>query len=117
MKAPDFLRKAADLLETRAKEYDKQGGERSIPSAVTAFNAITGKTLSPQEGWLFMHLVKKVRLHTNKKAFHQDSAEDSIAYDALEAEEFFNRYNSHTPPPQSPPAVGSTPILEPTEIL
>lgn len=88
MKAPDFLRKAADLLEQRAKDYDQQGGERSIPSAVKAFNAITGSQMTPQQGWLFMHLVKKVRLHTNPKTFHQDSAEDSIAYDALEAEEW-----------------------------
>ena len=88
MKAPDFLRKAADLLEQRGKDYDKKGGERSVPATVTAFNAITGSKMTNQQGWLFMHLLKKVRLHTDPTKFHQDSAEDSIAYDALEAEEW-----------------------------
>ncbi len=40
------------------------------------------------EGWLFMHLVKKVRLHTNKKTFHRDSGIDGMAYDSLEVEEW-----------------------------
>ena len=88
MKASEFLRKAADLLDQRALDYDQQQGERSIPKVVTAFNAITGQNMTNVQGWLFMHLVKKVRLHTNPQKFHQDSAEDSIAYDSLEAEEW-----------------------------
>jgi hypothetical protein len=53
--------------------------------AVTAFNAITGHTLSESEGWLLLQVLKDVRLFT-REAYHADSAEDCIAYAALKAE-------------------------------
>lgn len=88
--APDFLKAAAAHMEARAKEYDQPGGERSIPKVVTAFNAITGHTMTEAEGWLFMRLLKDVRLFANKKGFHKDSAEDGIAYGSLMAEAKMN---------------------------
>ena len=102
-KASDYLRRAADLLDERAKQYDQEGGERSIPKVVTAFNAITGSNMTNVQGWLFMHLVKKVRLHTTPGKFHEDSGEDSTAYDALENEEWSRLHTNHTAPTEPPP--------------
>lgn len=83
--APDYLRKAAELMDERGKEYDSEEGERSMGKAVIAFNAITGQTLKESEGWLLLQLLKDARQWT-KKAYHADSAEDCIAYSALKAE-------------------------------
>lgn len=86
MTAPAFCQKAADLMAERGKTYDKGGkAERSMAATVTAFNAITGRDLSEPEGWLLMSLVKRVRQYQNP-SFHRDSAEDAVAYAALEAE-------------------------------
>lgn len=86
MTAPSFCQKAADLMAERGKTYDKGGkAERSMAATVTAFNAITGRDLSEPEGWLLMSLVKRVRQYQNP-SFHRDSAEDAVAYAALEAE-------------------------------
>jgi hypothetical protein len=82
--AEQFLSQAADLLIERGKQYDKPSGERSMGSTVKAFNAITNKTLSESEGWLFMSILKRVRQFQGP--YHQDSAEDAVSYSALEAE-------------------------------
>jgi hypothetical protein len=82
--AEQFLSQAADLLVERGKQYDKPCGERSMGSTVKAFNAITNKTLSESEGWLFMSILKRVRQFQGP--YHKDSAEDSVSYSALEAE-------------------------------
>jgi hypothetical protein len=82
--AEQFLSQAADLLIERGKQYDKPDGERSMGSTVKAFNAITNKTLSESEGWLFMSILKRVRQYQGP--YHKDSAEDSVSYAALEAE-------------------------------
>lgn len=86
MKAPDFLHKAAALMEERGKEYDKPEGERSMGRAVNAFNAITGKDLTESEGWLLLQQLKDARQWQNPGRYHADSAEDCIAYSALKAE-------------------------------
>ena len=83
--APQLLNKAAELMAERGKQYDKPEGERSMGKCVTAFNAITGKDLTEAEGWLLLQLLKDVRLW-QRKGYHQDSAEDCIAYAALKAE-------------------------------
>lgn len=85
MSAPELLKKAASLMEERAKEYDTPGGERSMGKTVQAFNIITGHTLTEAEGWLLMELLKNVRMW-QKSGYHADSAEDCIAYAALKAE-------------------------------
>jgi hypothetical protein len=82
--AEQFLSQAADLLIERGKQYDKPGGERSMGSTVKAFNAITNKTLSESEGWLFMSILKRVRQFQGP--YHKDSAEDAVSYASLEAE-------------------------------
>lgn len=86
MKAQDYLRKGAELLEQRGKDYDKPEGERSMGKCVRAFNAITGRDLSESEGWLLLQVLKDVRQWQNSGRFHADSAEDCISYAALKAE-------------------------------
>lgn len=85
MKATEFLRRAAQHMDDRAKTYDKPGGERSMAATVAAFNAVTGKTLTETEGWLLMMLLKAVRLQ-QRATYHADSAEDMVAYAALAGE-------------------------------
>lgn len=86
MKAQDFLRKGADLLEERGKQYDQPGGERSMGKAVRAFNTITGRSLYESEGWLLLQILKDVRQWQNPNSYHADSAEDCVSYAALKAE-------------------------------
>ena len=83
--APDLLNNAAALMEERGKQYDKPDGERSMGRAVGAFNCITGRDLTEAEGWLLLQTLKDVRLW-QRPGYHQDSAEDCIAYAALKAE-------------------------------
>lgn len=87
--APKLLKKAAELMEERGKQYDKPEGERSMLRCVNAFNAVTGQDLTEPEGWLLLQLLKDVRQFQNPEKAHQDSLEDCIAYAALKAESFF----------------------------
>lgn len=83
--AHEFLHRAVTIMEERGKQYDKPGGERSMGKTVAAFNAITGRDLTEAEGWLLLETLKNVRLW-QKPGFHQDSADDGVAYSALKAE-------------------------------
>lgn len=85
MNAIDILDKAAGHMRDRASTYDRPEGERSMGRTVTAFNAITGHTLSESEGWLLLQILKDVRDRQRDTA-HQDSLEDCVAYAALKAE-------------------------------
>lgn len=85
MKATEFLNKAAQIMDERGKQYDQPSGERSMGKTVAAFNEITGKMLTESEGWLLMLLLKQVRLF-QRATYHEDSAQDAIAYAALLAE-------------------------------
>jgi Domain of unknown function (DUF6378) len=84
--AQNYLQCATHTIGERGKQYDpSQTQERSMSKIVVAFNVITGLSLTEQQGWLFMQLLKIVRLNNSPK-FHEDSAIDSIAYAALAAE-------------------------------
>ena len=83
--APQFLRRAAELMEERGRQYDAPEGERSMERTVAAFNSITGQDLTESEGWLLMQILKDVR-QWQREDYHADSAEDCIAYSALKAE-------------------------------
>lgn len=85
VQAAELLGRAARHMHDRAVTYDALDGERSMGKAVTAFNAITGHSLSESEGWLLLQVLKDVRLFTRSE-YHADSAEDCIAYAALKAE-------------------------------
>ena len=93
MKATDVLEKAAKHMRDRAATYDTPEGERSMAKTVAAFNAITGKSLSVAEGWLFMAVLKQVRVFQNPAKPHQDSLEGGVAYAALLAEEMLSAAN------------------------
>lgn len=72
-------------IKNRASAYDQQDGERSAAKTAKAFNAITGKNITESEVWLILQLLKDVR-QWSREDYHQDSAEDCIAYAALKAE-------------------------------
>lgn len=55
-----------------------------MAKAVAAFNVITGHTLTEEQGWLFMGVLKQVR--SQQGAYKQDNYEDEAAYAALRAE-------------------------------
>lgn len=82
--APDVLAAGAVHLRERASTYDKPGGERSMAATVAAFKAITGITMTTEQGWLFMVSLKAVRCQQG--AFKLDNYEDGAAYFALAAE-------------------------------
>lgn len=87
--ASGFLRRADQIMEERGKTYDAPAGERSMARTVQAFNAITSNDLTEAEGWLLMQLLKDVR-QWQRPGFHQDSADDCVAYAALKAEALAN---------------------------
>lgn len=84
-KAIEILEAGAQHMRDRAAVYDNDKGEHSIPATVTAFNAVTGHGLTPEQGWLFMALLKAVR--TQQGEFKQDNYEDGAAYFALAGEQ------------------------------
>ena len=88
-KAQDLLYRAADLMDERGKQYDQRSGERSgersMQAAVTAFNAISGYSLTEADGFLLMALLKMVR-DQQRETPHRDSIEDLVAYASLYGE-------------------------------
>lgn len=76
---------ALKYIRERAETYDQPTGERSAAKTAKAFNAITGKDITGSEVWLLLQLLKDVR-QWSREDYHQDSAEDCIAYAALKAE-------------------------------
>lgn len=85
--AKEFLQESIDILNSRAKEYDKEEqDERSMGRIVDTFNTISGCKLTEREGYLFMMCLKLVRLHTKTDVFHKDSIIDAISYAALAGE-------------------------------
>lgn len=85
MNAADILKAALDHMEDRAATYDKPEGERSMPATVAAFNTLTGHTLTAEQGWLFMTVLKLCR--TQQGGFRADNYEDGSAYFALMGEQ------------------------------
>lgn len=83
--APDILRKAEEIMRERGKQYDQQGGERSMEKIVNTFNAATGHNLTEAQGWMFMIFLKLVRDNSRTEG-HQDSCEDLVAYSSLYGE-------------------------------
>ena len=82
--AHGFLEQAAREMGQRAATYDKPEGERSMGKTVAAFNALTGHTITEQEGWQFMELLKIAR--SNQGGYRADSFVDGAAYAALAGE-------------------------------
>lgn len=83
--AAAILDAASQHLQTRGKLRDKPEGERSMLATVTAFNALTGHTLSERDGWLFMVTVKAARACATPTGI-PDDYQDGAAYFALAGE-------------------------------
>ena len=84
MTAPSILRAAIKHMEDRAKTYDKPEGERSMGATVDAFSAVTGVSMTEEQGWLFMALLKAVR--SQQGEYKADNYEDGAAYFARAGE-------------------------------
>ena len=82
--AANILTAALGHMRDRAATYDKPEGERSIGATVDAFQAVTGVSMTEEQGWLFMALLKAVR--SQQGAYRADSYEDGAAYFALAGE-------------------------------
>lgn len=83
--AHEVLEAGAKHMKDRAATYDTPSGERSISKTVSAFNSITGHSITPEQGWLFMMLLKAVR--SQQGDFKMDNYEDGAAYFALMGEQ------------------------------
>ena len=55
--AANILTAALGHMRDRAATYDKPEGERSMGATVDAFNAVTGVSMTEEQGWLFMALL------------------------------------------------------------
>lgn len=82
--AANILTSALGHMRDRAATYDKPEGERSMGATVDAFLAVTGVSMTEEQGWLFMALLKAVR--SQQGAYRADSYEDGAAYFALAGE-------------------------------
>jgi len=82
--ASNILTAALGHMRDRASTYDKPEGERSMGATVDAFQAVTGISMTEEQGWLFMAMLKAVR--SQQGAYRADSYEDGAAYFALAGE-------------------------------
>ena len=78
-----MLQQGLDVISNRAASRDVEQ-ERSMAATVKAFNALYGKTLTEEEGWMFMVLLKASRAKGG--AFREDDYVDGAAYFALAGE-------------------------------
>ena len=81
-----FLKKAIEILKERGRERDVEK-ERSMARIVSVYNALTGQSMSVEDGWKFMAILKLVRIQIKP---HEDGFLDALSYIALWGEEFFN---------------------------
>lgn len=82
--ATQIVMQAASEMADRAKTYDNEAGERSMDATVTAFESVTGHSITVEQGWLFMALLKAVR--SQQGAYREDSYVDGAAYFGLAGE-------------------------------
>ena len=100
--ATDLLNKGAGTLDQRGAEYEKDGNqERSFDSVAAAFNAITGKDLTPAEIALVLQCVKDVRQWSQDR-LHEDSVIDGINYAALKGELLYKHFSNKHNSPKNP---------------
>lgn len=82
--AAQILESGLSHMKDRSLTYDKPDGERSMGATVEAFESITGHSLTEEQGWLFMGVLKMVR--SQQGGFKLDNYEDEAAYAALRGE-------------------------------
>lgn len=72
--AHDILKAGVEHMKDRATTYDAPGGERSMVKTVAMFNVLHGTSMTEEEGWRFMALLKMVR--SEQGEFKLDNYED-----------------------------------------
>lgn len=82
--APEILIAAADQIDARATLRDQPNGERSMARTVAAYNALTGQSITEQQGWLFMVVLKAAQATAG--GYNPDDFVDMAAYAALGGE-------------------------------
>jgi hypothetical protein len=97
MKATDLLKKGVDIIGQRGEEYETTtgNGERSFNAISTAFNAITGKDVTPAEVALMQQITKDV-CQWSQDRLHEDSVVDGVNYAALKGAELYKQYSTTT---------------------
>lgn len=87
-KTVDLLNLAKEVLIRCGKQYDSTGNdsERIMDKVTTAYTAITGKDMTPEEANIFMVCLKLVRSQTTSK-YNDDHYIDGINYFAMAGEE------------------------------
>lgn len=91
MKAHEFLESGLGHMKDRAATYDAPAGERSMAKTVAMYNALTGQSMSEEQGWKFMCCLKMAR--SEQGAFRADNFEDLAAYAGLAGESASNAGN------------------------
>lgn len=103
MNVHEICKAVMEILEERGSDYetssdqttpDQQAenenstaSENSMATIVAAFNALTGMHLEEWHGWIFMTVLKMVRLQKSiKNPRHVDSALDLVGYAVKTAE-------------------------------
>lgn len=81
MKAAYFLTQAQAEIQDRAKVYDHASRGQSMAATVGMFNALTGHSLTEQQGWKFMVCLKLVR--SEQGEYRADNYVDGAAYMGL----------------------------------
>ena len=84
-----ILQVAQEALQERADSRDTPQGERAMPQAVAAFNALYGTSITEEQGNMFMVMLKAAR-STNGR-YKEDDYVDGAAYFALAGEEASKR--------------------------
>lgn len=87
-KTVDLLNQAKEVLIRCGKQYDSTGNdsERIMDKVTTAYTAITGKPMTPEEANIFMVCLKLVRSQTTSK-YNDDHYVDGVNYFAMAGEE------------------------------
>ena len=87
--AAKILSEAIKTMEVRGSLYDSKSvgskEERSMLKTVKMFEVLTGVSISEEQGWKFMAVLKLVRSETGN-ASHKDNYLDGAAYMALAGE-------------------------------
>lgn len=79
-----IVKTAASMIDNRSSERDRDNGEKSMARTVRAFNALAGTSLTEEQGWLFMVMVKAARALGG--GFKDDDYIDMSAYAGLMGE-------------------------------
>ena len=82
--AQQILEEAIATMAAKAADRDV-AQERSMARCVSAFNAITGSSMSERNGWLFMAILKATRAASTPEG-RPDDYIDGAAYFALAGE-------------------------------